>query len=89
VTDEHEPVVFRLAERRDAVAACVDGKDELPVSDTTTSFCESRIGQPGPQPTACVLPFPPVLTVWRSDSVPSWKRSKTATELPAGLFDSV
>lgn len=45
-------------------------KTSLPFADTTTSFCESRIAQPGPQPTACVLPFPPVPTFWRSLSVP-------------------
>ena len=58
----------------------------FPLFDTTTAVCESRIGQPGPQPTLCVLPLPPVGTDWRFLSFPSAKRSKTTTELPPGLL---
>jgi hypothetical protein len=59
-------------------------KTSLPFSDTTTAVWESRIGQPGPQPTDCTLPLPPVLTACRFWSLPFAARLKTTTELPAG-----
>src|SRR3954470_19456044 len=46
----------------------------------------SRIGQPGPQPTSCVVPLPPLLTIWRCLSLPFESRSNTTTELPAVAF---